>query len=186
VFNQVSLFLRRSLAFILSQSTLPLPPLSLGSDDTTLAALSLDTHPVLAFSDAMPYAIRRCRVGGRGIWILFHGLRHAKLELLSGGVLDDRHLQSVWILEACLEVDNLEINGGTGPGLSRCLARYERCHVCLLSNHQSVICTSCVFLAVQFGLAGKSHVEALSQQHAKIREPKNTFPHTRHKIWKTD
>jgi hypothetical protein len=45
----------------------------------------------------------------RGIWILFHGLRHAMLELLSGGVLDDRHLQSVWILEACLEVDSLEI-----------------------------------------------------------------------------
>jgi hypothetical protein len=37
---------------------------------------------------------------------------------------------SVWILE----VDNLEINGGTGPravlcSLSRCLARYGRCHV---------------------------------------------------------
>lgn len=32
----------------------------------------------------------------RGIWILFHGLRHAILEvLLVGGVFDDRHLQSV-------------------------------------------------------------------------------------------
>ena len=37
----------------------------------------------------------------------------------------------VWILE----VDNLEINGGTGPRAVLCLARYGRCHVCLLSNH---------------------------------------------------
>ena len=32
----------------------------------------------------------------RSIWILFHGLCHAILEvLLVGGVFDDRHLQSV-------------------------------------------------------------------------------------------
>jgi hypothetical protein len=39
----------------------------------------------------------------RGVWILFHGLRHAILEvLLVGGVFDDRHLQSVEVGQGSL------------------------------------------------------------------------------------
>lgn len=48
---------------------------------------------------------------------------------------------SVWILD----VDDLEINGGTGPRAVLCLAispGMDAVHAGLLSNHQSVICTS--------------------------------------------
>ncbi len=82
---------------------------------------------------------------------------------------------SVWILE----VDNLEINGGTGPRAVLCSLSRQVCMdavMCLLSNRQSVICTSCVFLAVQFGLAGESHVKATLMGEVFRCEPRAQLP----------
>lgn len=79
-----------------------------------------------------------------------------------------------------LEVGNLEINGGTGPRAVLYLAVSPGMDAVMrvLSNHQSVICTSCGFLAstVQFGPAGESHVEAALMGAVFRCEPRAQLP----------